>query len=356
MKSHLLSLLLIGSLAGAAIAGADVPSTMCDALAAQVKSAVADPKILERPPGQDYDDYDALLAPIISFPQPKLADHQLRVRAKRFLGSEFTDQVYEIQHVAGPVWRALAIGGSAACQTERFFSVRPDGGLRAVMAPAVFGDLCGSSSRRIGKVSGGPALVELETKVHPVLGVDVEVTPWTRGERAACQVAIRFNDAFLPTEKFCKDPSMCVAAEPVAAKLAESLARNDDGTALAAVAPPSSLQAQAMAGRLTKAKARFESLEFSYTELPTFGDKAKTKYPVYGGSPKITLIESAGQTLIARVGIGGVGWRELGDYLITLYGGEGDDFDPVASYVVQRKNTGLQSITTSVPTPYVNKP
>jgi hypothetical protein len=356
MKSRGLFWLLIGSLAELANAGVSVPGTPCEALAAHVKSAAADLGILQRPPGQDYDDYDALFAPIIRFPQPKLADPELGARAERFLGGEFTDQAHEIQHVAGPVWRAFAVAGTAECQTERFFSVQPNGALRAVTAPAVFGDLCGSSSRRIGRVSGTPALVEIEIQTHPLLGVDVELTPWTRGARAACRVAIRFNDAFLPTEKFCKDPSMCVAGEPLAAKLAESLARNDDGATLAAVAPPPPLPAEAMAGRLAKAKARFESLEFSYTELPTFGAKAKTKYPVYGGSPKVTQIVSAGQTLIARVGIGGVGWRELGDYLITLYGGEGDDFAPVASFVVQRKNIGLQSVTTSVPTAYVNTP
>lgn len=356
MKSMLLFVLLLGPLCEAATAGAEGPITPCDTLAAHVKSIVADPKVLERPPGQDYDDYDALFAPSMHFPQPRLADPDLRKRAKRFLHSEFDDQAYEVQHVAGTVWRAVAVAGTAQCQTERFFSVRPDGGLAAINAPAAFGDLCGFSSRRIGTVSGRPALIEREIQVHPLLGVDVEITPWTRGERTACRIAIRFNDAFVPTERFCKDPSVCVAAEPIATKLAESLARNDDGTRLAAVAPPTAPQAEAMAARLAKAKARFESLEFSYTDLPTFGGNAKTRYPVYGGSPKITLIATAGQPLIARVGIGGVGWRELGDYLITLYSGAGDDFDPVASFVVARKNIGLQSVTTGIPKPYVDTP
>jgi len=356
MNSTLLFLLLIGPLGEAANAGAEAPITPCDALAAHVESIVADPKVLERPPGQDYDDYDALFAPSMRFPPPSLADPDLRRRAKRFLYGEFGEQAYEVQHLAGPVWRAVGVAGTAQCQTERFFSVRPDGALRAINTPAVFGDLCGFSSRRIGTVSGRPALIEREIKVHPLLGVDVEITPWTRGERTACQIAIRFNDAFVPSERFCKDQSMCVAAEPIATKLAESLARNDDGAMLSAVAPPTVPQAEAMAGRLARAKARFESLEFSYTELPSFGGKAKTKYPIYGGSPKITLIATAGLPLIARVGIGGVGWRELGDYLITLYSGEGDDLDPVASFVVARKNIGLQSVTTGIPKPYVDMP
>lgn len=35
-------------------------------MAAHVKSATADPKLFERPQGQDYDDYGRLLAPVIS--------------------------------------------------------------------------------------------------------------------------------------------------------------------------------------------------------------------------------------------------------------------------------------------------
>jgi hypothetical protein len=353
MQSRLLFLLLGVSLAEAANAGGEVSMTPCDAVAAQVKTAAADPRMVQRPPGQDYDDYDALLAPIINLPAPELAGGELWAKAKKLLGGD-QDTVVEVQHVAGPVWRSVQVAGTANCQTERFFSVRPDGGLSAIDTPVVFGDLCWRSYRQVGRVGGRPALIEQEVVEHPLLGVDVEITPWTIGERATCQVAIRFNDAFRMTERFCKDPSVCVAAEPLALKLAEALARADDGTTRATLAPPPPNQAEALATRLFKAKESFESVRLGYTELPTFGAKPKTKYSEYAGSPQVTLILLAGQTLIARVGIGGIGWRELGDYLITLYSSDGDDLDPIASFVVERKNIGLQSVTTSVPKPYVN--
>ena len=197
-------------------------------------------------------------------------------------------------------------------------------------------------------------MIEQEVLEHPLLGVDVEITPWTNGERATCQVAIRFNDAFHVTERFCKDQSVCLAAELLAPKMAEALARSNDGTTLATIAPPPPQQRQAVSTRLVKAKESFESGRLGYTELPTFGAKPKTKYSEYAGSPQLTLIALAGQTLIARVGIGGIGWRELGDYLITLYSNDGDDLDPIASFVVARRNTGLRTVTTSVPKPYVN--
>lgn len=354
MQSRLLFLLLLGCSAEAAKAGSGAPITPCDAVAAHVRSAAADPSVVQRPPGQDYDDYDRLLAPIVRFPPPKLPDAELWGRMKPFLEADFRDQIYEVQQITGPVWRAVRVAGTAHCQTERFFSMRRDGELSPIDAPVAFADLCWPSSRRIGAVSGTSSLIEQEIKVHPQLGVDVEITPWTNGELKTCQVAIRFDDAFHLTERFCADPSVCVAAEPIALKLAEALARDDDGTTMATVAPPPPQQAKALAAALVKAKEDFENGQFAYTELPTFGAKPSTKYSVYGGSPRVTLIALDGHSFIARVGIGGIGWRELGDYLITLYTGDGDDLGPIASYVVERKNIGLRSVTTSVPKPPID--
>jgi hypothetical protein len=353
MQSKLLFLLLGVSLAEAANAGGEAPMTPCDEVAAHVKSAGADPRMVQRPPGQDYDDYDALLAPIVNLPPPELADGELWAKAKKLLGGDQVT-VSEVEHVDGPAWRSVQMAGTAHCQTELFFSVRPDGELSAIDTPVVFGDLCWRSYRQVGRVGGRPALIEQEVLEHPLLGVDVEITPWTIGARATCQVAIRFNDAFRLTERFCKDPSVCTAAEPLVPKLAEALARAYDGTTLATLAPPPPHRAQALATQLVKAKESFESVQLSNTELPTFGAKPKTKYSAYAGSPQLTLIALAGQTLIARVGIGGIGWRELGDYLIALYSSDGDDLNPVASFVVERKNIGLHSVTTSVPKPHVN--
>ncbi len=356
MRPHLLLMMLLaGPVCETTNAVAAAPMTACDEVAAHVQAVLADPRVLQRPAGQDYDDYDTVLAPVIRFPEPELANADLWAKAKPFFAGEFGDQVYEVQHVTGPVWRAVLVAGTAECQTEHFFSVDRNGELRAIATPAVFGDLCWSSSRRIGSVNGRTALIEQEIRTHPLLGVDIEITPWTSALPTACQVAVRFNDAFRVTERFCKDPTVCAAAEPLAPKLAEALARADDGTTLATVAPPSSQQAQAMAVSIAKAKERFEGIEFGYTDIPTFGAAIKTKYPTYSGSPHVALIAVAGRTLIARIGLGGIGWRELGDYLITLYSGVGEDLDPVASFVVERKNVGLRSVTTGVPKPQVNK-
>jgi hypothetical protein len=49
-----------------------------------------------------------------------------------------------------------------------------------------------------------------------------------------------------------------------------------------------------------------------------------------------------------RVGIGALDWRDIGDYLVAIYSDEQHGLSPVATYVVQRRVTGLQSVETSV--------
>jgi hypothetical protein len=62
----------------------------------------------------------------------------------------------------------------------------------------------------------------------------------------------------------------------------------------------------------------------------------------------------AGKTLIARVGGGGVGWREMSDYLIAFYADDAHGVDSVASFLRKRQIAGSQSVMTSMPQPYVN--
>lgn len=339
-------------MAETAIAGDEDSLAPCKAVATHVKSVAADPRAFQRPHGQDYDDYEALLAPIIELPPPEFADDDLWAKAMQLLGSDRA-QVVEVQHVDGPVWRTYQLAGTANCTTEKFFVVGSDGALGAIDTPATFADLCWSSSRKIGKVGGRSALIEQEIREHPLLGIDVEITPWTSGVRATCKIAIRFNDAFHVTERFCKDPAICRVAKPLATKLAEALARAADGKTLASIAPPPPDTARALAGRLHEVKESIESDKFGYTMLPTFGSKPKTEYPTYAGDTHVALIEIDGKSMIARVGIGGWGWREIGDYLIAFYSAETHGLDPIASFVVARQNTGLQSARVSVPQPVV---
>ncbi|MDE2369087.1 MAG: hypothetical protein KGN16_08950 [Burkholderiales bacterium] len=344
---------LLFTVAASAASGADVQDALapCTALAAHV-GAVAVASTAAQ--GRRAVDYDALLAPVITLPRPRLADPDLQARALQLLGSDHV-RVVEVQHLDGPVWRIVQVQGTANCMNDRFFRVQADGVLEAVDTPASYGDLCWNSMRDIGEVSGRPALIEREFLEHPALGLDVEIAPWTNDAAlATCRVSIRFDDAFQVSERFCKDPSICRDAEPLAPRLAEAYARAAGAMKMENVAPPSPERARAYAAQLLDAEANINGDHRAYTMLPTFGSPPMTPYPIYGGSPQMEVIDVDGRTLIARVGIGGVGWREIGDYLITLYEVEEPGLAAVASFVVERRPTGLPRVTASVPRPYVN--
>ncbi|MDE2372522.1 MAG: hypothetical protein KGN16_26385 [Burkholderiales bacterium] len=354
MPSWLLPLLF--TVAASATSGAVVQDALapCAAVAAQVRSVA----VASAAQGQRAVDYEALLAPLITLPPPQLADPDLHARALQWLDNDH-GPVVEVQHLDGPVWRIVQAGGTANCVHERFFRVQADGVLEAIDTPANYGDLCWNSTRDIGKLNGQPALIEREYLEHPTLGLDVEITPWTDAALSTCRVSVRFNDAFQVSERFCKDASICRDAEPLAPRLAEAYARAAGATRMENVAPPSPARARARAyaAQLLDAEANINGGYLGYTMLPTFGSPARTPYPIYGGSPKMEMMDLDGRTLIVRVGIGGVGWRELGDYLITLYQeDQGDEpgLAAVASFVVERRPTGLPSVTTSVPRPCVN--
>jgi hypothetical protein len=351
MRSRFSWLLLIAAAGAGTAAAGQAMLAPCEAVNAQVESAAAQPEAFK---GIGVFDYEALLAPVVQLPPTEHADEALWGKAMQLLGSDRAE-VVEVQHVEGPVWRTDQMAGTANCEVDRFFSVREDGSLASIERVATFGNLCWNSWRKIGRVGGQVVLVELESQEHPALGLDVEITPWAIADRASCKVALRFGDTFRVTERFCKDASVCRAALPLAPKLAEALARAPDGKTLSSVAPPSPAAASALAPGVLELKTRLEADPYGYTPLQTFGGQPKTAYPTFTGSVELGVVQVADQTLIVRVGVGGVGWREIGDYLIVLYDGTAHP-EAVASFVVERKSAGLQSVTTSVPQPFVASP
>jgi hypothetical protein len=298
----------------AAGGGASAP---CDAVAAHVKTMAANPAIFETNPPFDA---HALIAPLVSIPQsaPVNAEYaEVYTKAAPLLFPETreTDDrpVLDIQHVEG-------------------------------------GNLCWSSWRDIGIVAGKPALIEQEEQDHPLMGLDVEITPWSAAEwTKACRVSIRFNDAFRVAEQFCSDQAVCSSAQSLAPKLAQALARVVDGKTLGDVSPPTPVEEKDFDARLASAKKAFETHDPDDAVLPTFGAKPRTEFPYYGSADAAVLVDVGGKTYIARVGIGALGWRDIGDYLVAIYSDDQNGLNPVASYVVQRRVTGLQSVETSVP-------
>ncbi len=341
-------------LSAASVADAD-PLAPCRALAAYARAAAAEPAGVARAQGEAA----GLLAPVIRRVPDAPPDPGLQAKAAALFKLDGTvpASLLHLQRLASHVWRAVAMEGTADCAYEVFFLVADDGALSKLPPPARFGDLCWTSRREVARIQGRTALVETEQVEAPRLGQDVEVTPWLGGAGAggwgpACRVSVRFDDAFRVSERFCGEAAACAAGAPLAARLAEAWARAPDdrarSAALAAYASPARTGVRVIVGgRKAWGAAGLP------TALPTFGARPRTRFPDYSADT-FAPVTVAGRTLLARVGRGGVGWRRIGDYLVAFYD-PAAGLRPVASYVVERRATGLRSAEASIPAPVVER-
>jgi hypothetical protein len=271
---------------------------------------------------------------------------RLVLEAARLL-DEDPDSVITTQPMGGGAWRAAHVAGSAECTTDVFLGARPGGGFWQIAQPDQFHDLCWTSGRDIGRMGGKTVLVEVSELDRPVMGTDVEITPWD-GERwdPACRLAIRWRDAFKVSERFCADAAVCDAAAKIAPALAAAMSHSRDGEGLEAVAPPADRGSPHYAARLARMNEGYAELKnmMKSRALPTFGAKAKTPYTDYSTFYP-TLVALDGKDYVALVGIGGIGWRELGDYLITLYREDDASQTPIAGIVVSRDPVGPPTVS-----------
>jgi len=306
------------------------PSSMapCNAIAQAARAEAMRPASANRAI-----DLERLLPPVIGTPQPASEDPALLAEATRLFGAGALD-VIEVQPVAPGLWRAQSTQGTLHCADDLFFRRQANGNASLMRTPPSFGELCNTSWREMRSGPLGPILLETETFSNPELGVDVEVTPWGGAWGPACRASLRFTDSFRLTERFCHDRSICAAGAEAAPKLAVLIARSGDRD------PPGQ----------TLAPMRYPE---GRGELATFGAKAKTEFTDYSDTQRSLTVTIAGKPLVAHIGIGGVGWRPIGDYLVTLYP-PGDVDHPLAGYVVERRVAGLKSATVSQPKPWVN--
>jgi hypothetical protein len=279
--------------------------------------------------------------------------HRLVLAAAKLL-DEDPEGVIVLEPMGGGTWHASHTAGSANCQTDAFFRVQGTGEVVALPAPARFHDLCWTAAREVALFHGRPLLVETADLDHPGLGADFDLTPW-RGNvwGPACQLSIRWRDAFTVSERFCAPGAPCEAAARLAPILAEQLARDPSGKSLASVTPSPEISGLAAATRLGAAQGKFDPLDDrAQWSLPTFGRKATTPYLDYSGARATTVVELDGRAYVARVGIGGIGWRAIGDYLVSLYRLSGDGhLEAVAGVVVDQSRLGNPHITVETPIP-----
>lgn len=346
MRSILMAMMLVG-LPTALLAAPQDPRAPCRQLAEQVRQrARIDPDFLKL-------DADRLLAPILTVRSPVAAPPAaVRAAAERRLGVEPGGGL-TLSLLSPGVWRAERREGTANCTRDVFFRMER-GRAVTLPAPPAFTDLCWTSSRAVGAMNHAPVLVQRDAIEGPVPGFDVEITPWRQGWRPACRLSVRYREAFTVTESFGADQALVRSGAPLAAQLASALARTVGVSqpSLAAAAPIA--VARRYPTLMAAAKRMAERDMTGADSLPTFGEAAKTQFTDFSDTVTAAVVSLDGEPLVARVGIGGVGWRPIGDYLVVLYRQGPSDLTPVASFVVARNMTGLLSATAEVPKPWIN--
>lgn len=298
---------------------------------------------------------DQFLEPLVTLAKRSQPSAELDAQLARLTTDWDGQGGKDLQQIDTTTWRAVLTQGTLDCENEVFFRRNADGRLERLPAPAVYSELCWTSGRSMASFGGRPVLLEREILDRPTIGADIEMTPWIGNWGDSCSLSVRYDDVFRLAETFCHDAKVCRAGGLLAPKLARAFAHaHGNEIAADAVAP--------LSGRGRRALG---SLEVLYSKIPreeqssrpvlaTFGAKSRTEFPDYSDAMTAIGIEIGGKPLLAIIGIGGVGWRAMGDYLVTLYRWDGSALHAVAGYVIERRVGKLIGATTSIPTPYVN--
>jgi hypothetical protein len=349
MSLKRVGVILLSTLATSPALAAPVdPLAPCKALVAQVTAKGS----LLRVGGRALLEREEVLAPLVRIAPRTPPTPELSARAAQLLPEWTTLGAQDIQQVDQDTWRAVLTQGTLDCANEAFFRIGKDGRVTRLATPPSYDELCWTSERDIGAFRGKPALIETERLDRPQLGIDVEISPWAGGWQESCRASLRYNDSFRLSETFCKDRKLCRGGAALAPRLARALAHDRTDRALEKIAPPSKA-GLAVLGALDA--VRFPNLgESERPLLATFGAKPRTEFAEYSDERQIVAVQVVGQPLLANVGIGGVAWRAMGDYLVTLYRKDGAALRPVAGYVVSRRATTLSSAAVSIPTPWAN--
>ena len=330
-----LALVFCGAAGGAGRA-AEHDDVLCQNVLAQVRRASADPSVLQAA----VKDPKGFLTPVVAVPKDYQASPDLLARAAKLYDEGEASFTTFLQPIQPGVWRAAKYEGTLDCAEEWFFKADKTGALVTIPPPAGGDELCWTSYRDMGTVDGRTALIEIDEQTGPYLGFDLTITPWQDGWGEDCSIEVRYNDRFQVSERFCGDAAVCVAASSLAPALVQAYARNP-GTGTLAGLIPGQPQTPSKA-QLTDAKASFTNAPAPHT-LPTFGATPKTQYPEFSAEADPLPVTVGGQTLIARVGVGGLGWRTIGDGLVAFYRQSASGPVPVASFVVRQAVTGLRS-------------
>jgi hypothetical protein len=170
------------------------------------------------------------------------------------------------------------------------------------------------------------------------LGNDVEisVTLWNGVHwLPECHASIKFRSEFKVTDQFCNGVDCAAFSEQ-----AKSLAAKCDADPKAYETAASEIGARsAEFTRMTQRVGDWDD------QMPTFGGTASSSYTGFGAGCALMPVTVGGQTYMARLSNGSLGWRESPDYVFAAYRMAGNKLEPVAGIYIAKMSRNPTGVT-----------
>jgi hypothetical protein len=339
--------LAVSLLLAAACSPAQAQTDLCQAVAQHLWSSVAVAPLREQTPLAEL---TALAPASVVRGGAGLAKDGQSI-ADSLIGDYAADQALAARlHEAAPteaarfgetnVWLLDRVDGTLGCHTPMIVAASPGAAAHEIALPGGPDPtaLCALSALTAVAIDGLPALwVEQSGAFSNSLGESTITIAALRDETFAspCTVTIDYALSDQATHAFC-DGVDCVPLIRSAEILALRLRQQETAETLGAGAIATEADSTAY-HRMSELVAGDKRA----AEMPTFGVSIDTPYTTFADQLVFPMRLSDGLVYLARMGHGGLGWRQSADTLVALYRLRDDRLVPAASVYVAARRSGI---------------
>jgi hypothetical protein len=262
------------------------------------------------------------------------------------------EKLHDLQHVDAmrmgdsQVWLLDQVAGTLSCHIAMAVSVPSNGSAHEIALPARPDptDLCALSALNSVTINGVPALWTEQSGAYTASFARSTITIAALRDEAfapPCDVVVDYAITYRAAHAFC-DGVDCIPLIGQAQVLAMRLQRGETAETLGAgVISPDRPKAAMEYHRMVDLLAA----EKPAAELPTFGASLDTPYTAFSDQVTFPIQFNGGPVYLARMGHGGLGWRQTADTLLALYRLHDDRLTPAASLYLEARRTGIAGVT-----------
>jgi hypothetical protein len=254
-------------------------------------------------------------------------------------GGQWT--VFVDRLAGGDLYALSSFQGTLHCQGSVFVEAPPGHEPRIVDGPPGSeggdGDMCWTNSAGFARVLGQPVWVDHDQIWGAAEHASFDITPRrVGGWGETCHLDLKFTADFVVSRSWCRDASVCAAAERIARGLVtkyQAPSRSVGAEADFTFGPPAPKTLTDRVKALAGGGPTFDFPATSSDGRPPLGFNE--------GGPDLFPLQIAGRWYIAGVHPDGVGWRtdEITDFAVY----DLKTLAPLAAFPVKRILTGLAS-------------